>query len=127
VNSVRHTGISPAHQAGGPTHELSLKDIFKKEEQYFIILDLLRDQKFIAANSTVWLDNSKGKKTAIIALLKSLQIQGYFNLERVLSYEQIKDIAHNTFGVNISFGLIKHIKFNDIIFKNIPLAEDLLK
>ena len=105
-------------------HELSLKEIFKNEEQYFMILNLLREQKLIAANSTIWIDNAKGKKTTIIALLKFLQIQGYFNLERVLTYEQIKYIAHNTFGVNISLGLIKHIKFNDIIFKNIPLAED---
>ena len=106
------------------SHELSLKEIFKKEEQYFMILDLLREQKLIAANSAIWIDNAKGRKTTIIALIKFLQIQGYYNVKRVLTYEQIKDIAHNTFGVNISLGLIKHIKFNDIIFKNIPLAED---
>jgi len=110
--------------SGQPRHELSLKEIFKKEEQYFMILDLLRERKLIAANSAIWLDNTKGKKSAIVSLLKLLQIQGYYNVKRVLTYEQIKDIAHNSFGVNISLGLIKHIKFNDIIFKYIPIAED---
>ena|ERR1035437_4377756 len=114
-----------APEYSGPSrHELSLKEIFKNEEQYFMILDLLREQKLIAANSAIWIDNAKGKKTTIIALLKFLQIQGYYNVKRVLTYEQIKDIAHNSFGVNISLGLIKHIKFNDIIFKYIPIAED---
>jgi len=107
-----------------PTHQLCLIEIFKKEEQYIMILGLLREKKLIAANSTIWIDNAKGKKTTIIELLKTLQIKGYYNVKRGITYEQIKDIAHNTFGVSISLGLIKHVDTNDIFFKFIPLAED---
>src|SRR5665647_2565853 len=94
---------------------LYLNQVFSCEIKYNYIIQLLIDQKLISEETHFWVDFSKANKKLIVVLIKLLQVQGYYKDHKMLSSQQIHDIALNTFGVDITTDYIRKIKFDDMI------------
>jgi len=106
---------------------LYLNQVFSCEIKYNYIIQLLIDQKLISEETHFWVDFSKANKKLIVVLIKLLQVQGYYKDHKMLSSQQIHDIALNTFGVDITTDYIRKIKFDDMILNYIPLASQVNK
>jgi hypothetical protein len=107
------------------TRDLRLIDIFDCDKKYRYIIELLVQRGMISSVSNLWIDEGKGSKGVVVALLKYFYVQGYYKQNTKLTNKQIKDICWNTFGIKISIDHIKHTKSNDIIINYIPHANTL--
>lgn len=107
------------------TGALQLIDIFDCEKKYRFIIDLLVTKGMLSSVTPLWIDEEKGSKGVLVALLKRLYVTGYYKENSKLTNKQIMDICWNTFGVDISIDHIKHTKSKDIIFNYIPHANTL--
>lgn len=104
---------------------LQLKDLFTSLVQYEFILAILRDEKLIAQNTTVWVDNSSGSKRIMIVLLRVLRSQGYYKSKQNITNRQIQLICLNTFNIFVSRSYIDHSTINTVNIKYIPTAINL--
>jgi len=99
-----------------------LEDFFEDKNKFLQIIDILIGKTLISAVTHCWIDYGKGYKAVIIALLKYLQVQGYYIGNQKLSNANIIEISLNTFGVEIRIDHIKHIKYKDVDVSYIPPA-----
>jgi hypothetical protein len=58
----------------------------------------------------------------LVALLKDLHLKGYYRNKKELKHEEIKRVAQNTFGVNMSIDTIKRAEVNSASLSFIPYA-----
>jgi hypothetical protein len=89
---------------------LFLADIFDSISKYNYIMNLLVEKQYCQPNTFIWKDEGAGNKGFLAAILKHLHAQGYYKDNKRLSNEQIKAIAKNTFGWEISIDTIKKAK-----------------
>ena len=89
-------------------NSLTLESVFTDKAQYNNIMQILVEQKFCHEGTFIWTDLKKGYKNLIASILKYLHFQYYYNSKTGLSNEQIRQIALNTFHVEIAIDTIKH-------------------
>jgi hypothetical protein len=102
--------------------------LFKRTSDYNYLKDLMIARKLIAIGTNKWINDDSGKFSLFISIIKTIDSKGYLNQSRPLSAKQIKEIATNPFGLEISYSTItKHKLSNtanhDVDF--IPLASTL--
>lgn len=101
---------------------LQLKDVFASPEKFNCLMSILVSQNFCAPENYLWTDQNSGSKKALIALLKLLQVRGYYIKNHKLTAMEIKLICENTFGVSTSIGYIDHIHYSESLLDDIPNA-----
>ena len=83
-------------------------------------MNLLVDHNYIQQDTHIWKDETKGNKGYLASLLKHLHKQGYYKNNIPLTNVQIKEIALNTFGWELSIDTIKKASATSAIFNFIP-------
>ena len=89
---------------------LFLFDIFESSSKYSFIMNLLIEKGHCQTGTHIWKDEGKGNKGLLVAILKHLHTQQYYKENKRPTAEEIKEIAHNTFGSDISIDTIKKTK-----------------
>lgn len=92
------------------SQSLTLKSIFKEEWQYNVIICKLIDKGHIQTETYIWIDKNGAYKKTLSAILNHLHNQGYYN--RIVTDEELIEIALNTFKVPISMRTFKYAKLN---------------
>lgn len=100
--------------------DLMLIDIFESEKKYRYIIELLVKREMMSSPSDLWIDEGKGSKGVLVALLKHLYVQRYYKENTKLTNEQIKDIWWNTSGIKVSIDHVKRTKSKDVAINYIP-------
>jgi hypothetical protein len=118
VKSLHSEQQSKSYKRG--IHDL--KDAFENASQYIAIMNLLADKMYCQPKTHVWKDKKKGYKCFLVALLKDLHLKGYYRNKKELKHEEIKRVAQNTFGVNMSIDTIKRAEVNSASLSFIPYA-----
>jgi hypothetical protein len=98
---------------------LTLSDVFKSQLKYKIIMEKLVSKNLCQPHIYYWKDEAGGNKKLLIAIIKTIQLQGF--LERKITNSEIEFIAKNTFNHEISIDSIKKTKANSINIDYIPL------
>jgi hypothetical protein len=111
--------------AESPSPTLKLSDIFESISKYQIIINLLVENQYCQPNTFNWKDSAKGNKGLLAAIIKFLHTQKYYKGNKRPTTEQIKEIAQNTFGWEISIDTIKKAKPQQFDLKFIPPASTL--
>ncbi len=101
---------------------LMLCNLFESISKYKFIMNLLVEQNYCEANTFIWKYGGKGNKGLLVDFIKDLHVKKYYRDNKRPTIKQIKEIAQNTFGLNISTDTIKRAKPGEIQFPFIPLA-----
>jgi hypothetical protein len=107
------------------TVPLKLSDIFESISNYQAILNLLVEKQHCQPNTFIWMDSAKGNKSLLAAIIKHLHTQKYYKDHKMPTLAQIKEIAQNTFGWEISIDTIKRARPEQFDLKFIPPASTL--
>ena len=89
---------------------LKLSDIFDSLSKYKFVMNLLIEKQYCQPNTYIWKDEGAGNKGLLVAILKHLHAQGYYKDNKRPTNKQIKEIAQNTFGWEMSIDTIKKAK-----------------
>ena len=101
---------------------LTLETVFSDGYKYNHIMQILVERELCQAGTFIWINFKKGYKNLIVSLLKYLYFQNYYKSKTVVSNDQIRQIALNTFHVNISIDTIKHAEIDHYKLDFIPEA-----
>lgn len=96
--------------------------LFKQEDAYAKVMDLLFENKWIDLNGH-WILPGSGKKTIFIWLLRLLEHRNYFNNK--LDANTIIHIALNSFQLELSPDLVTGIKATSQHLQQFPFLEAL--
>ncbi|HRZ75747.1 MAG TPA: hypothetical protein P5248_00150 [Bacteroidales bacterium] len=88
-------------------HDGSFQSLFKEQEDYESVIQLLINQKFIDKESRIWVDTNKGNKALLAAVIKHLHTKGYYTENRRPSLNLIHAICMHSFGWEVSIDTIK--------------------
>jgi len=111
-----------------PIAKLELSAIFEKTSHYNQIMELLVKHGQCHPNTYLWKDDKAAYKKIIVGLIKLLHLYKYFIDNTKPSSKEIKEIAKNTFSVDISIATIDHTKNEDLDKRSlsfIPYASEL--
>lgn len=97
--------------------DIIFSDCFDTQAKHDKMAGILVENRYICPNTFNWVDRKKGKKGVIVALLKTLEAQGYFKKELIFNDNLIMDLCSNSFGVKLSSSTVRHVKFSDMEFK----------
>jgi|UPI000418FE3D ribosome modulation factor len=88
------------HKAVDHNKNYYFRDIFWSPAAYAEAVKALAAEEFLSEDGQSWLYKLKGSKTIFIALFEVLYTKDY--LERRLTTQEIRSIAKNSFGIDIS-------------------------
>lgn len=86
----------------------SFRELFQNVSDYKDIVKILGEKGYINPQSLVWIDENKGAKGLIGAIIKDLHSKGYFTKKPTSN--DIKIICENTFKCEIGLDTIKRSK-----------------
>ena len=92
-----------------------LIDIFSDKTKYAFIIKQLIEFDFCKDNPLIWIPQGKGNKLILCTLLYVLYRRDYFNLTNYPTQEFLREIALNTFEVDISLSTFKKLNINTYI------------
>ena len=87
-------------------------------------MEILVKEEKCDPNTHIWIDQDKGNRRYLPALIKYLHSQGYYKNGQ-LTNNQVLDIIKNTFKWNIGIDSVKKAKPKNYVFKFIPTASKL--
>ncbi len=99
-----------------------LLDFFNSKANYDYIMNLLVEGRYCQEGTFIWKDEGGGNKSLLAAMLKYFHKQGYYKNNKQLTSEQIKEVAQNTFGWELSIDTIKRAKVDNPSLTFIPIA-----
>ncbi len=99
-----------------------IETLFESISKYKTIMELLVSKKYVSPHTYVWMDDTKGNKGYLAALVKDLHGKGYYKDKKRPSNEQIKKICKESFGWEVGIDTIKKVKAKNFDFKFIPVA-----
>jgi hypothetical protein len=105
-----------------------LSQLFEKTSRYNYIINLLAndDNKLCDPITKIWVDNKKGSKGYIIAIMKDLNNKGYFKKEiKTVTNEMYQMMALNTFKKEVKIETVKKAKPEKFNLGFIPYASTL--
>ncbi len=107
--------------------KLTLEMVFGNSLKWQYIIELLVSHDIVERDTYIWKEYKNSNKGTIISLLKILHTRGYYRDNKALKNIEIRDIALNTFGIDISVSHIKQHAINDAdkIIKLIPNASSI--
>lgn len=117
--------IPPQPNGIKPANPIKLSDYFESISKFNFIMNLLVEKQYCQPNTFIWKDENKGNKGFLVAILKQLHSQGYYKNNFRLTNEQIKEIALNSFGWDVSIDTIKKTKTIHFDVSFIPIASTL--
>jgi len=89
---------------------LKLEDLFEDPLKYKLIMDLLVKKGFCQEYTYLWKDEKNGYRSICAAILKQLQLKGYYKKSPRLKPWEIQQIALNSFNVDMHISTINHAK-----------------
>ena len=98
-----------------PNYLLKLSDIFKAKKLYDEIIKKL-SVDYIGSKTKIWKDQKGGSLRLLASLIKYFHTKGFYKDNYKPSNEEIKIIARNTFGIELSIDTVKKAKIN--LFEN---------
>jgi hypothetical protein len=124
--SIDNTSL-PKKQKDEEMESIQLSKIFIHVSKYNKVMEILVKNGYCQPNTYIWIDSQKSNKATIVFLLRDhLHAQRYYKGNKKPTAKQVKVIAKNTFGCDISESHIKQSKIEDItIQKIIPPASSL--
>ena len=124
ITDILKIEASNPNPIGKPKSELpeKLELLFEHISKYNEIMEILVSEKLIQPNTYIWIDEKKGNKALLVALIKDLHAKKYYKKNKRPTNEQIKKICRNSFGWEISIDTVKHAKATDFDLTFIPLA-----
>ena len=105
--------------------DVQLETHFERISDYKMIMELLVYKEYIYPNTYLWIDNKKGNKSIMAAILKDLFAKGYYKSNRQLTNQQIVSICEIAFGVLISLDTVKRVTPEKFDLEFIPLKSTL--
>jgi len=90
-----------------------LELLFLSISKYKTIMGLLATNGLIDPNTYIWVDHKKSNKSFLATIIKKLHSLGYYKQDKMPTRNQIKAIAINSFGWDISVHTIARTKPND--------------
>lgn len=84
---------------------VELIHLFKKVSHYKAVMDLLASKNYCDPLTGIWKDTTLGYMSLIVSVIRDLRIKRYYKSVR-LTAKIIKQVAMNTFGVDISMDAI---------------------
>ncbi len=102
--------------------DLRLSNMFKTEELYKGIMDLLVKEKYCQPLTHIWKDEKKGNKSLLVAIIKYLHKHGYYKENECPTNKQIQIICKNTFALQVGIDTINKVKYNSFDLSFIPVA-----
>jgi len=109
----------------GDQNTLTLESLFADEYKYHRIMEILVENGYCHPDTYIWTDLKKGYKNHIANILKYLHFQNYYKSKSVITNKQIREVALNTFHVEISMDTIKHADINKSFLGFIPPASEI--
>jgi len=100
---------------------LKLTDIVVSEAAYKSIIEILVNKGLCQKDTLKWIDDAKGNKGLLIAVLKEMRAKGYFKNGVNPSNEDYKNIAADTFDLVVSIDTVKKSSPKTIHIDFIPL------
>lgn len=104
--------------------KLKLSDITISEAAYNSIIEILVNKGHCNKDTLKWIDDAKGNKGLLIAILKEMRSKGYFKNGVKPSNEEYKTIAENTFDWTGSIDTVKKSSPKNIHIDFIPIYSD---
>jgi hypothetical protein len=104
---------------------LKLEMFFDSISKYKGIMEILVTENFCQQGTYIWKDQKKGNKTILAAILKYLHQQKYYKNNSPLTINQIREIALNTFGMNVAIDTIKKANPANSMLSFIPPSSTL--
>jgi hypothetical protein len=97
---LEYPNLLVIYKAADHTRNYYFQDIFWSPAAYHEAVEALAAEEFLSSDGQSWLYKTKGSKTIFIALFEILYIKNY--LEKRLTNQEIRSIARNSFGLDIS-------------------------
>jgi hypothetical protein len=99
-------------------------DHFANPSNYKRIMDVLVEEGYCKEDTFYWIDGKKGNKAFLAAIIKHLHSLGYYKNKQRPSSEQIRDIALQSFGLEIAIDTIKRASPEQFDLSFIPSPSD---
>lgn len=100
----------------------SFSELFRDENSFNFIKDILVDENLIESETNVWIDRKNGYKGTCASLFMTLHRKGYFVNNRLPQVSEIRFICKNSFGIDISKSLIEKARSDNFNLDFIPSA-----
>jgi hypothetical protein len=97
-----------------------LKDIVEPTDYDFLFAYLI-NKKFVNKDTNYWTDSKKGTQGMLIELLKRLPGKGYIMGNQKLTNQEIKNVALNTFGIELNINYIRKINISDPLHRQMEI------
>lgn len=126
LNDSTQDGTEPAQTSSSkkPKSEdiskSTLMSIFRKPSEYDGIMEILVKKGYCQPKTFFWKFEKSGNKKLLASTIKFLHKQGYYKENKMPSGKEIKAIAKNTFGCDMSVETIKGVN-SDYCKSKLPL------
>lgn len=104
---------------------VKLSDLFLFPKNYQYIVNLLVEKGYCHSQTNFWIDDKKGNKELMVAIIKQLHVLRYYADDKKPTTTQIQSIAKNTFGVDVSIDTIKRVSHTHFNLSFLPPADKL--
>lgn len=107
------------------TQSLKLSDFFESASKYESLMKILITKGYCQPETFIWIDDKKGNKGLLAAIIKYLHPQGYYKDKARPTNEEILIMAKNTFGWEMSIDTIKRANTSAFDLSFIPSASSI--